>query len=278
MALSSANALDEIAAGLADKRQWRAAKTTGTLQNQEEYSYWVATGGSPAGAIPTTAAYCNNSTTGNIFPGRTQATSPAKDYIAAASVQVTTAANNPMTYADRLAHMGGLSGTVTTSQTVGLDLTSTSDNMTERKGAASGADVAWYLEFYTATGSTAANFTVGVTYTDASTDSVVITVAASTGRIHRIIEVISATSGKIIASIDSVLLSVSTGTAGNFGFTAYRRLATLSGGTANSAVVKYDWANLPIVEIPASACVVLLTRGTGTASINVTLYTSIITV
>ena len=72
---------------------------------------------------------------------------------------------------DRLAHMGGLSGTVTTAQNVSLALNTlgATNNISNRIGDTNYSDVQWWLEWYTATGSTAVTATVAVTYNDGTT-------------------------------------------------------------------------------------------------------------
>ena len=63
--------------------------------------------------------------------------------------------------------MGGLSGTVTTSQGA-LSLVTNSPGA-DRLGDANYSDVQWWLEVYTALGATGVNATVAVEYNDAST-------------------------------------------------------------------------------------------------------------
>lgn len=47
--------------------------------------------------------------------------------------------------------MGGLNGTLTTAQTVGIDFSAlSSDNMAERIGDANYSDIQWWLEWYMA--------------------------------------------------------------------------------------------------------------------------------
>ena len=82
------------------------------------HSLLRATGQPGQGAIPTAAANCNQSTTGCLTFN--QQTAPANSYLAYLEA---TSSNSAMTLEvhDRHIHMGGLSGTLTTAQTVGLD-------------------------------------------------------------------------------------------------------------------------------------------------------------
>ena len=131
------------------------------------HSLWRATGQPGQGAIPTAAANCNQSTTGCLTFN--QQTDPAKSYLAYLEAA---SSNSAMTLEvhDRLMHRGGLNGTLTTAQTVGLDFNGvTADNMADRIGDANYSDIQWWLEWYTDTGATVATATVAVTYSDGST-------------------------------------------------------------------------------------------------------------
>jgi hypothetical protein len=77
----------------------------------------------------------------------------------------------------------------------------------------------------------------------------------------------AAESGKFIRAVNTVRLSASTGTAGNFGVTATRLLGTLFMPVAN-AVYSGDWASLPINKIPNDACPFIIVRAGGTSTGN----------
>lgn len=126
-------------------------------------SLWRATGQPGQGAVPTSVAVCDNSLTGALQ--YTQQTSPATSYIGILEAACTNASST-LELHDRLVHMGGLSGTVTTAQTVGIDLDSllATSNLDTRKGDSNYSDVQWWIEWYTATGATAVTVTVNVTY------------------------------------------------------------------------------------------------------------------
>lgn len=86
-------------------------------------SLWRATGQPGQGAIPTTAARCDNGLLGSM--GFANQTAPAASYLA----WLNAASGNAATVLevhDRIAHMGGLVLNSTTSQTVNLDLTALS--------------------------------------------------------------------------------------------------------------------------------------------------------
>jgi hypothetical protein len=216
------------------------------------YSLWRATGTPGQGAIPTAAALCDNTLLGGI--GFTQQTSPATSYLAALSLTGAQSAIAVEFY-DRLAHMGGLNATLTTAQTVTLDL-STLAPSSERLGASNYSDVQWFMEWYADTGATASNATINVTYDDASTGNLGVIAVGSTRRASLAIPLTSAVAGRSIRAINNVTLSASTGAAGNFGFTAARYISAADLPVANKTE-KFDWANLGFGKVPNGACVMM---------------------
>ena len=220
------------------------------------YSLWRATGQPGQGAIPTTAATCNNTLLGSLQ--FTQQTAPATSYLAILE-GLCSNAGTTLEIHDRLMQMGGLSGIVTTAQTVNLDLFANtgSVNLDVRKGDANFSDVQWWMEWYTDTGATASNATINVTYNDASSGNLTVVAVGGTLRAGRMISlnglIPSTDSGKYIRDINTVTLSASTGTAGNFGFTATRYRAANYQPLANARFTA-DWAALGLPEIPNSSC------------------------
>ena len=231
------------------------------------HSLWRATGQPGQGAIPAAAANCNQSTVGGMQ--FSQQTAPAKSYLAYLEAACSVSAMAVEVH-DRLMHMGGLNGTLNTAQTVGLNFNgATADNMAERIGDANYSDIQWWLEWYTDTGATAVTATVNVTYNDGTTGNLAAISLAATRRaslmqpLNGLIP--AAAAGKFIRAVDTVQLSATTGTAGNFGVTATRLRGTLFMPIAN-AKFSADWANLPINTIPNSSCpfVVVLASTTST--------------
>ena len=230
------------------------------------HSLWRATGQPGQGAIPAAAANCNQSTTGCLTFN--QQTDPAKSYLAYIEAA---SSNSAMTMEvhDRLMHMGGLNGTLTTAQTVGLNFNGvTADNMAERIGDADYSDIQWWLEWYTATGSTAVTATVAVTYNDGTTGTLSASLAATRPAsfmlpLNGLIP--AAAAGKYIRDVDSVQLSATSGTAGSFGVTATRLRMTLPLNLANKAEI-FDWAALGFPEIYNSSCLFPLVLTSTTSS------------
>lgn len=212
------------------------------------FSLWQSAGVPGAGATPTTAAVPTKATTGAF--GFTNPTSPEKSYIAWASLQAGNNATN-LEIHDRLAHMGGLSGTVTTAQGALSLVTSTPG--AARLGDSNYSGVSWWLEVYTALGATGVNATVNVTYADDTTGNLAAIALGATPRAGRLYPLISASPGKFIKAVNSVTLSATTGTAGNFGITATRQRTGVSMPLANKTEV-FDWASLGLPEIADDAC------------------------
>lgn len=235
-------------------------------------SLWRATGQPGQGAIPAAAAVCTNALTGAM--GFTQQTAPATSYGAWATA---VCSNSAMTVEihDRLMHMGGLNGTLTTAQTVSVDINANlgTSNLDARKGDANFSDVSWWLEWYTATGGTAVTATVAVTYSDGSTGNLTGVSLAATRPASQMIplngSIPAAQSGLFIRAVNSVTLSATTGTAGSFGVTATRLRMTLPLPLANKAET-FDWAALGLPEIHNSACLfpLVLTSTTSTGTVR----------
>lgn len=233
-------------------------------------SLWRATGQPGQGAIPGAAAVCNNTTVGGV--GFTQQTLPATSY-GAYFEAATGNASMTVEMHDRLAHMGGLNGTLTTAQTVGIDFSAlSSDNMAERIGDANYSDIQWWLEWYTATGSTAVTATVAVTYNDATTGTLSVALAATRPAslmipLNGLIP--AAGAGKYIRAITTVTLSATTATAGSFGVTATRPRLAIGTPIANYKVTA-DWAALGLPEILNGSCLfpVVLTSTTSSGTVR----------
>lgn len=220
------------------------------------HSLWRATGQPGQGAIPAAAAVCDNTLTGAM--NFAQQTAPATSYGGWANGVCSNSAVTIEIH-DRLMHMGGLSGTVTTAQTVNLDVNANlaSSNLTDRIGDANFSDIQWWMEWYTDTGGTAVTATIAVTYNDGSTGNLTGLSLAATRRASFMAPlnglIPAAAAGKFIRDIDSITLSATTGTAGSFGFTATRPRMTMPLPLANKMEV-FDWAQLGFPEIRNASC------------------------
>ena len=259
---------DQIIDGLGNKNSritWDKASLSTQVVGQY-CSLWRATGVPAQGAIPAAAEYCTKALTGAI--GFNNQTAPATSYLAYHTL-LCGFANTNLEIHDRLAHMGGLNGTLLTAQTVGIDLSTINGGgavPAERLGDANCSDVMWFLEWYTATGATASNATVNVTYDDGSTGNLAaIAIGGTAIAASQCRQLVSAVNGKFIRGVNSVTLSASTGTAGSFGVTATRQRASMSVPIANKLEV-FDWAQLGFPQIPNDSCLAGMLLCTTTSS------------
>lgn len=274
MALSSSNALNELMAALGTNSS-RLVIDKANIASQAAGSFvslWRATGQPGQGAIPSTAAVCDNTLTGAFRFN--QQTSPVTSY-GAYAYAVSSNAAMVVEVHDRLMHMGGMSGTVTTAQTVGIDLSANlaTSNLDARKGDANYSDVQWWLEWYTATGATAVTATVAVTYDDGSTGNLSAVSLAAT-RPASFMQALNsyipaAKSGFYIRHVNTVTLSATTGTAGSFGVTATKPRLIMPLLLANKTE-SFDWAALGLPEIANSSCLfpLVLTSTTSTGTLR----------
>lgn len=273
MSISSSNALNEIASSLANNssrlvidKASLANMTAGTL-----CSLWRSTGQPSQGAIPgATPAVPTSSAAGSISFNNQIA--PVESYI---GWIILVSSNNSMSAEihDRIAHMAGLVLNVTTSQTItGLDLLTLAPPA-DRLGSGNYSDVQWFLETYADGGATASNATINVTYDDGSTGNLTVVAVGGTLRASRMIPLTplipAGSQGRFIRGINSVTLSASTGTAGNFGFTCTRQRTALPMPIANLEFTG-DWAKLGIPSVPNNSCLffVLLTSTTSTGTLR----------
>ena len=259
---------DQIIDGLGNNNNritWDKASFSSQVVGQYS-SLWRATGVPAQGAIPAAAEYCTKELTGAI--GFDNQTGPATSYLAYHTL-LCSSANTNLEIHDRLAHMGGLNGTLLTAQTVDIDLSTINGGgavPAERLGDANYSDVMWFLEWYTATGATSSNATVNVTYDDGSTGNLAaIAIGGTAIAASQCRQLVSAVNGKFIRGVNTVTLSASTGTAGSFGVTATRPRAAMSVPIANKVEV-FDWAQLGFPEIPNNSCLAGMLLSTGTSS------------
>ena len=219
-------------------------------------SLWRATGMPTQGAIPGAFATCDNALAGGLALPTLGA---SKGYVGKLALIGATA--NTWILFDRLAHMGGLSGTVTTAQTANVDLVTASGN---GRCSAVGADVDWFVEIYTDMGSTGVNCTVS--YNDQSDGGQVAAAIAlgATPRASRLYQIIP-NAGTSIKKVTTLILSATTGTAGSFGVTARRRCCSVGQPIANVAPPG-DFAALGAPEFKQTACLELVALCTATST------------
>lgn len=261
---------DQLINALANNRtRFQIAKNSiANAAAGQTFSLFRATGQPAQAAIPTAAAICTSALNGAIpFPNQI---APAASYLGLAAFQSPNAGSNIEIH-DRIAHMGGLSGTVTTSQGA-LSLVSLAPPA-ERIGPANYSELSWWLEIYTDLGSTGVNATVAVEYDDASTGNLATIALGATPRAGRFYPLVP-TNGRFIRAVTGVTLSATTGAAGNFGITVTRQRFTGDMPVANKTE-RYNWADLGISKVENDAFLMLamtcVTTSTGAVNGSVTL-------
>lgn len=222
-------------------------------------STWRTTGSPPQGAIPTTAATPINTTVGALTPIPVPGT--GQDLHLTLFDINASVAGGILIY-DRLGHMGGLNGTLATAQTVNLGIATPA---AANRCNADGSNVEWFLEWYGDTGATPVTATISYT-NQASVSGRTTTVALpATCRASSCRLIAPAGGDTSIRSIETVTLSATTGTAGNFGVTARLYL-----GAAHIAVAsegrKIDPFDLGLRMIQPTSCIEFVVFPTATTT------------
>ena len=219
-------------------------------------SLWGSAGFPAAGANPATGsgAAPDRTTLGAIPFSAIAGGSTAYLARLAGAISV---AGSLMVY-DRLVHTSGLSGTTAspTAQTV---------NTTPLTRYTSGAGVECWLEWYTDTGATAVTATVSYTNQNGTPGQSGTCSLAATRRARTMLQVTLAAGDTGVRSVESVTLSASTLTAGNFGVTLLKRHSMLGFLIVNVSF-EADYARLAAPEIDPSACLALAVLCTTTTS------------
>jgi len=152
---------------------------------------------------------------------------------------------------DRLLHIGGLNGTTITAQTVGGTLTRNTG----------GVGNMIMVEIYTVIGTTARTITASYENTTPATRTSVATAIGATGfrEVTRAIILPLQAGDTGVTAVNSVTLSATTGTAGNFGVTVFKPFAYIGIGAAGNPGWRDFVTGLPgIPEQPAGCCPALL--------------------
>lgn len=215
-------------------------------------SLWTYDGMPTSGAAPTVAAVPTRTTQGAL-PFTAPGGSREKHLIGGS---ITPSVAGVYLLYDRLLHIGDLNGTVTTSQTV--QGTTPTPALTRNTGGA--GNMAWY-EIYTAIGTTSSTLTMTYTDQDGNTGNTSTINIGATGfrEVTRAQRIPLAAGDSGVRSIQSVQLSVTTGTAGNFGITIAQPLAWIPVGAAGSAGWRDYTTGLPgIPTIDTDACLALM--------------------
>lgn len=156
---------------------------------------------------------------------------------------------------DRLWHNSALNGTLATAQTF------TQPALTRHTD---GIGVEIWLEWYTATGSTAVTATVSYTNSDGVSGRTGTCSIAASPVAGQMMMVLLQAGDKGVLSVQSVTLSATTGTAGNFGVTLIKRKALAPMPVANIAQPPMDFAALGLPGIQDNACLAFGVQCTAT--------------
>lgn len=234
--------MDDLVAALAGANYVDTEDLSITSVAGQISSLWKAGGRPGVGANPgsTSGVVCTASTAGAIpyiNPGAGNT-----GYLARLEVSCSVAGS--MILYDRLVASDGLSGTVTSAQTVGTP------SLTRWT---SGVGVGAWLEVYTGLGVTSVTATVKYTNqagTSGQTGTCVIPASAKAGEMF---PVALASGDTGVQAVASVQLSASTGTAGAFGVTLAQRVCTMPIPLANIGML-YDFSQLSLPIIADSAC------------------------
>ena len=130
-----------------------------------------------------------------------------------------------------------------------------------------GVGVEIFIEFYGAIGATACTFNVN--YTDADNQPRVGTYAhpANAESVGQMVKVVPPAGARGCKSVQSVTLSLSSGTAGNFGITLVKRIATIAMPLINISNER-NAIDTRLAIIPDNACLALMVLCTGTNTGN----------
>jgi hypothetical protein len=256
--------VDDITAGLnaITRPRFVNKPSIANMSNAIIASYWRSNGIPVSANTPTSPETCTSTTLGAIeIPDEGSGDIYLMGYAALCST------TGSVYLVDRLSQMGGLNGTLTTAQTVNLGIATPAS---QGRCNANGIGVLWGLEWYTDTGATAVTATVTYTNQNDQTGRTVAISLAATRRAGMFIPIVPTTAGDYIKSIQTVQLSATTGTAGNFGVTAVQVLDMC--GILNVGIAaQTDFVQAGMPKITSDMCLSAMLMCTGTTAGNLML-------
>lgn len=239
------------------------AKSTALVGGTHWNSSWATAGNFPVGAIPGAAAIPTSATAGSLGQ-LNKAGAEQRAWLRRFNVSgVVGGVAASIALVDRLAHMGGLDGTLTTAQTVSTPALTR---------FTAGADMA-AVEIYTTIGTTATTYTCS--YTNQAGTAARTSIAASIGTTsfnaaRSVLPIPLASGDTMVKSVETITLAASTGTAGNFGVTLYKILGVWP--VNSTFVYPHTGApefGYPMPAIPDNACLDLIAFGSGQSNVAV---------
>lgn len=271
MALADLNAYN---AALANPNQQIGWVKVAALPNQTGGgSQWVSTWThSPnAGAVPTTGATCDRTTTGAL--GQFNAATELRMLLSELSSMNTAqgvATQTTLMIADRLCHMGGLDSTLLTAQTVNTPTVPRYTPATDR--------LMMGYETYGLAGTTAQTFTVSYTNQSGTagqtSQPVLIGGTSVLNQPSNFMSISLAAGDAGVSSVQTATMAASTGTAGNFGITIYKPLLMVPMISFLEEMQRFDpiqrlGAMLPLVQPGACLWMLVRSNGANTNNINI---------
>lgn len=216
---------------------------------------WAYNGSPSGGAVPGAVAAPDRTLAGSLK----QANPGGGRQLWCVGAWANTIVAGTLTIYDRLLHIGGLSGTVTTAQNVGGSLT--------RYATTTSPGNEIWIEINTAIGGTGTTITASYTDQDGNTGQT--TPAASIGgtglnEAQRLIKLPLASGDNGVRAVASVTLAGTTGTAGNFGVVVARPLIVIPISGPGVAYVRDLIAQQPgPQEILTDACLAMAWHANG---------------
>lgn len=266
--LASVNALIDSLANRSQKFTWDKTPIISSVNLGDKISWWLATGFPTAGVgAGLTAVIPVSTTQGSLV----KFTNPGGGSVARLQSMYTTVQNNlsVMVLFDRLVHMSGLSGTDTAVKTINTPALN--------RGNTNGIGVVGFVEGYTNLGATPQTLTVSYTNTAGTAGRTGTAAIPATFRQGRLIDIVLQTGDLGIKSIETVQLSGSTGTAGNYGITLARPIADSLTANVNKTKVRSGLVfGYPVIEPDACLWLVseCLSGSTGVGAGGFTLFTT----
>lgn len=247
--------LSTLSAALAGKSLQSFQKLSATAEGAGTFhSLWAVAGYPVAGSAPgATALVPTNATTG-AWPF-TAGGGALQDYIGNLSFRGPTAGS--LIVYDRLMHVSGLSGTNVTVDTAvsNTALTRYTD----------GLGVEAWAEFYSAIGASAATLTVKYTDPDNNTlQTGTYAHPANAESVGQMVPIVLAAGDTGVKAVTNYHWSVTTGTAGNFGFTLLKRLLSIP-LNANVATIM-SALDHGLTQIRPDACIAFMVQCSTTST------------
>jgi hypothetical protein len=224
----------------------RVAAAAGVTVAGRYTSLWEYNGQPSHGAAPGAVAIPDNTTNGGLK--QTDPGGGRQKWLLGATA--TSSIAGTLIIYDRLLHISGLSGTVTTAQTVG-------GTLTRYTGTESVGNQIW-VEIYTQIGATSTTITAN--YTDQDGNAGITSQSTAIGNtglreVQRMIQIPLASGDTGVRAVASVTVAATTGTAGNFGVNIMRPLAYIPISLLGAGSVRDFISGLPsIIEIKTDAC------------------------